>query len=322
MKNLSLLTALTLLMYTGCESLNENEVTLDDPELLALSEGLNADIGLSKSSDDAFKDALSRHGKRGRHRMDPGFLWKVAAEMQDKLTQDEKDRLFAWMDDNAVPYLHSPEKDKHHGPKGDKGGMDFRLLFTVLDADQQETLKGILDSYREQMEAVWGQMKDGSMDEATGKAELEALELAMKTEVESLLTDDQKDQLDAIYAEMKDKMEAEKNAEYDAMVTALNMTSEQEASLIVVNQQHKDAVEALMEAAKNSGADVDRAQLGEKIKALMLERNTNLEALFDDKQLETIKVHMSLAMMFSKHCDGRKDGRWGDSDDKGGSTKR
>ena len=38
MKNLSLLTALTLLMYTGCESLNENEVTLDDPELQALSE--------------------------------------------------------------------------------------------------------------------------------------------------------------------------------------------------------------------------------------------------------------------------------------------
>ena len=144
----------------------------------------------------------------------------------------------------------------------------------------------------------------------------------MKTEVESLLTDDQKDQLDAIYAEMKDKMEAEKNAEYDSMVTALNMTSEQEASLIAVNQQHKDAVEALMEAAKNSGADVDRVQLGEKIKALMLERNANLEALFDDKQLETIKVHMSLAMMFSKHCDGRKDGRWGDKDDKGGSTKR
>jgi hypothetical protein len=58
MKKLSLLTALALLMYTGCESLNENEVTLNDPELLALSEGLNADIGLSKSSDDAFKDAL------------------------------------------------------------------------------------------------------------------------------------------------------------------------------------------------------------------------------------------------------------------------
>ena len=72
----------------------------------------------------------------------------------------------------------------------------------MAHADQQETLKGILDSYREQMEAVWGQMKDGSMDEATGKAELEALELAMKTEVESLLTDDQKDQLDAIYAEI------------------------------------------------------------------------------------------------------------------------
>ena len=322
MKNLSLLTALALLMYTGCENMNENEVTLDDPELQALSEGLNADIGLSKSSDDAFKDALNRHGKRGGHRKDPGFLWKVAAEMQGKLSQEEKDRLFAWMDDHSVPFMHAPEKDDHHGPKGDKGGMDFRLLFTVLDADQQEALKGILDAYRVQMEDVWAQMKDGSMDEGTGKAELEALELAMKTEVESLLTDDQKAQLDAILAEMKDKMEAAKNAEYDAMITALSMTSEQEASLSAINQQHNEAVKALLEAAKKAGKDVDRLELGEKIKTLMMDRNTSLETLFSDQQLEIVKVHMSLVMMFSKHCDGRKDGRWGDSDDKGGSTKR
>ncbi len=322
MKNFSLLTALALLIFTGCESANNNEVNLDDPELQALAEGLNADIGLSKSSDDAFKDALNRHGKRGGHRKDPGFLWKVAAEMQGKLSQEEKDRLFAWMDNHAVPFLHAPEKDAHHGPKWDKGGMDFRLLFAVLDADQQEALKGILDSYRVQMEDVWSKMKDGSMDEATGKAELEALELAMKTEVESLLSDDQKAQLEAMLAEMKDKMEASKNAEYDAMVAALSMTSDQESSLKAINQQHNEAVKALLEAAKNAGKDIDRLELGEKIKALMMDRNTSLEALFTDQQLDIVKVHMSLVMMFSKHCDGRKDGRWGDSDDKGGSTKR
>ena len=294
MKNFSLLTALALLIFTGCESANNNEVNLDDPELQALAEGLNADIGLSKSSDDAFKDALNRHGKRGGHRKDPGFLWKVAAEMQGKLSQEEKDRLFAWMDNHAVPFLHAPEKDAHHGPKGDKGGMDFRLLFTVLDADQQEALKGILDSYRVQMEDVWSKMKDGSMDEATGKAELEALELAMKTEVESLLSDDQKAQLEAMLAEMKDKMEASKNAEYDAMVAALSMTSDQESSLKAINQQHNEAVKALLEAAKNAGKDVDRLELGEKIKALMMDRNTSLEALFTDQQLDIVKVLKTL----------------------------
>ena len=54
--------------------MNNNEVNLDDPELQAFADGLNADIGLSKSSNDALKDALNRHGKDGMHRRDPGFL--------------------------------------------------------------------------------------------------------------------------------------------------------------------------------------------------------------------------------------------------------
>ena len=80
MKKISLLTILGLLVVVGCDNMkNDNDINLDDPELQALAEGLNADIGLSKSSDDAFKDALNRHGKDGKHRRDPGFLWKVAA---------------------------------------------------------------------------------------------------------------------------------------------------------------------------------------------------------------------------------------------------
>ena len=57
---------------------NDNDISLDDPELQALAEGLNADIDY-KSSDNAFKDA-NRHGKDGKHRRDPWFLWKVAAK--------------------------------------------------------------------------------------------------------------------------------------------------------------------------------------------------------------------------------------------------
>ena len=75
MNKLSFLTIFGLLVIVGCENMNSNnEVNLDDPELQALAEGLNADIGLSKSSNDAFKDALNKHGKDGKHRRDPGFL--------------------------------------------------------------------------------------------------------------------------------------------------------------------------------------------------------------------------------------------------------
>ena len=322
MKKLSLLTITGFLFIAGCDTMNnDSDVSLDDPELQALAEGLNADIGLSKSSDDAFKDALNRHGKDGKHRRDPGFLWNVAAEMQESLTQEEKDKMFEWMDANSVAFLHAPERKDHRGPKGDKGGIDIRLMMTVMDTDQQEALKNIMDSYRSQMDAVMRAMKDGTKDEATAKAEIEALELAMKNEIDSLLTDDQKDRIDRLQADMKQKRDDAFQLERDAMVAALEMTTEQEASLAEINQKHEDALKALFEEMKNAGDSADRKGFEDRIKDLNATRNNELELLFSDKQLEVVKVHASLVMMFSKHCDGKKDGRWGDSDGKDDSRK-
>tara|TARA_B100000941_G_scaffold213325_1_gene156729 strand:+ start:2890 stop:3861 length:972 start_codon:yes stop_codon:yes gene_type:complete len=322
MKKLFLLTIIGFMFVVGCDTMNnDGDVNLDDPELQALAEGLNADIGLSKSSDDALKDALNRHGKDGKHRRDPGFLWNVAAEMQESLTQEEKDKMFEWMDANSVAFLHAPERKDHRGPKGDKGGIDIRLMMTVMDTDQQEALKNIMDSYRSQMDAVMRAMKDGTKDEATAKAEIEALELAMKNEIDSLLTDEQKDRIDRLQADMKQKRDDAFQAERDAMVAALEMTTEQEASLAEINQKHEDAVKALFEEMKNAGDSADRKEFEDRIKDLNVTRNNELELLFSDKQLEVVKVHASLVMMFSKHCDGKKDGRWGDSDGKDDSRK-
>ena len=322
MKKLSLLTILGLLVVVGCENMkNDNDISLDDPELQALAEGLNADIGLSKSSDDAFKDALNRHGKDGKHRRDPGFLWKVAAEMQENLTQDEKDKMFSWMDKHAITFLHAPDKKDHRGPKGDKGGVDLRLMMSVLDSDQQEALKAIMDTYRSQMEEVMRAMREGSKDEATAKAEIEALELSMKNEIDSLLTDDQKNKIDSMQSEMKQKIEDLRQAERDAMISALGMTSDQAVQLSAINNKHEEAIKALFEAIKSAGDDVDKSVFEEKMKELSATRNNELERLFNDKQLEAIKVHASLVMMFSKHCDGRKDGGWGDAGGKDSSRK-
>ena len=73
----------------------------------------------------------------------------------------------------------------------------------VLDADQQQALKDIMTSYRSQMEQVMRAMKDGTKDEATVKAEIEALERAMKNEIDSLLTDEQRDKIETMQSEMK-----------------------------------------------------------------------------------------------------------------------
>ena len=318
MKKLSLFLLLVLFATIGCEKLMKEDIFVEDPELQALSDGLDADIGLSKSSINAFNDALNRHGKDGKHRRDPGFLWKVAAELQAELSDDEKQRLFGWMDDQLVPYLYGANMDKRGGdrPGGPhSSGADIKMLYTVLDDAQKETLRTILESYRTQMSAVMNKVKDGTLDRDAAKAELEALETAMDAEIDALLTDDQKAEIDAMLAEMKQKMDAMRQAAHDAMVGALEMSSEQETSLETINKESAEAQKSLMEKAKTE--EMGREDLKEALTQLIADRNSKIEALFNEKQVETIKIYTALSMQYSKHCGQKRDDK-GNRGDGGG----
>ncbi|MBT4150253.1 MAG: hypothetical protein HOE46_07745 [Candidatus Marinimicrobia bacterium] len=315
MKKLLLLITLSLFAMIGCENLSKDDITVIDPELQGLSDGLNDDIGLSKSSINAFNDALNRHGKKGKHRSDPAFLWKVSAEMQSKLSDEEKYKLFGWMDDNSTPYLFAADMGpkSSRGPKDgdkDKKHLDIRMLFTILDEAQEISLKAIMESYKTKMDEVMKKAKDGTLDRDSAKAELEALEVAMHTEIEALLTDEQKQKLEDLHLEMKQKMEEMRQAGHDAMVNALSMTSLQEDGLTSINKETNEAQKALMEKAK--AEEMSRDDMHEALKALFAERNSKIDALFDDTQMEIIKIYTALVMQYSKHCGDRKKDGTGD----------
>ncbi len=314
MNKLSILLTIAIFATIGCDKLMKDETILvDDPELQAFSEGLNTDVGLSKKSINALNDALNRHGKDGKHRRDPAFLWKVSAEMQGKLSNEEKERLFGWMDDNNVPYLYGGGMDAkaRRGPGGDRGGMNLQAVFSILDEAQRESLKSIMDSYKSQMEEVMKKAKDGTIDREAAKAELEALEATMRAEIEALLTDEQRQKLEDMQAGMKQKMEEMRQAAHDAMVSALEMTPDQESGLETINNESAQAQKALMDKAK--AEEMGKEDLHEAIKQLIIDRNSKIEALLSDKQIEIIKIYTALGMQYSKHC-GDKRG------DKGGNT--
>ena len=315
MKKLLLLITLSLFAMIGCENLSKDDITVIDPELQGLSDGLNDDIGLSKSSINAFNDALNRHGKKGKHRSDPAFLWKVSAEMQSKLSDEEKYKLFGWMDDNSTPYLFAADMGpkSSRGPKDgdkDKKHLDIRMLFTLLDEAQEISLKAIMESYKTKMDEVMKKAKDGTLDRDSAKAELEALEVAMHTEIEALLTDEQKQKLEDLHLEMKQKMEEMRQAGHDAMVNALSMTSLQDDGLTSINKETNEAQKALMEKAK--AEEMSRDDMHEALKALFAERNSKIDALFEDTQMEIIKIYTALVMQYSKHCGDRKKDVTGD----------
>jgi hypothetical protein len=113
--------ATLLLIATGCENTMRSESSdFDSAELQQLSSELSYDLGLSKSSTDAMNNSLNRHGKSGKHR-EPGFLWKVSAEMSDQLTDDEKVILFEKMDEKDISIFGGgKKKDGKSGKKGKK----------------------------------------------------------------------------------------------------------------------------------------------------------------------------------------------------------
>ena len=301
MKKLSLFLLVVFFAMIGCEKLNKEDILVEDPDLLALSQGLDSDIGLSKSSLNSLNDALNRHGKNGKHR-EPGFLWKVSAELQTSLSDDEKERLFGWMNDQLVPYLYgtsvADRGDK--GPGDDqRGGADLKMIYSVLDDNQKLALRSISESYRAQMGAVMQKVKAGTLSRDDARVELEALETAM-------------------LAEMKQKMDAMRKAERDAMVGALEMTSDQETSLDAINKESADSQKALMEKAK--AEKMSREDIKKSLQQLIADRNSKIEALFSDKQVEIIKIYTALSMQYSKHCSGKRDGK--DKDGRDGTGKK
>mgnify|MGYP000571783046 FL=1 len=132
----------------------------------------------------------------------------------------------------------------------------------------------------------------------------------MHTEIEALLTDEQKQKLEDLHLEMKQKMEEMRQAGHDAMVNALSMTSLQDDGLTSINKETNEAQKALMEKAK--AEEMSRDDMHEALKALFAERNSKIDALFDDTQMEIIKIYTALVMQYSKHCGDRKKDGTGD----------
>ena len=125
--------------------------------------------------------------------------------MQSDLSDEEKSKIFQWVNSNSVPYRYgrgneSKEGKGHHVKDGD---IHIRLIVSVLNEAQLDSLKNIMDSYRQQMRSVMEQYKNGDIDDDAAKSQLQALDAAMNAEIKNLLTDEQQSEIEAKIAEMK-----------------------------------------------------------------------------------------------------------------------
>ena len=163
--------------------------------------------------------------------------------------------------------------------------------------------------YKDKFKVIRNQVKDGSITKDNAKEQTSALKEAMQAEVDALLTDQQKAQIDQYRADRDAKHKVFRDSSKAVMVSALSMSEDQVLAYDATKQEAKDAASVLFEQSKNG--DIDRESLRASLKLLFSDRNDKLEALFDVKQLDIIKIHKALTMRMKKHrsSKGKKGGR-------------
>ena len=325
MKRNLLITSLfvTLALFTaGCENpfAQNDEVQLDSTELEMFSIDLVNDLNLSDKSARNLRSALGRHGRGGERDREPGFLWKLAAELQQTLTEEEKNNIFARLEEVK-------EKGKDRGKdagkgrgesagkdRGKKDGGALRVIYSVLADDQKPQFDAIMKEFRTGMDAIFSSIKAGEMTREEAKAEIESMEETMKSAIDAMLTDDQKTQLEQMRADRKAEKKAYMEAVHQAKIEALGLTVDQIAAIETARAETKAAMEALK--AQVESEELTKEEAREATKAIFEANKTTMDAIFTATQIELIKIHKYLEMRWRHNKErggknGEKDGRGG-----------
>ena len=207
------------------------------------------------------------------------------------------------MEEKDLPRLGGAKGKK--SKSGKKGKSQSRDLFNMLTDDQKDLYKAMMAAYKEKFKSLRDQVKDGSLSKEDAKVQMKALKDALRAEVDALLTDDQKAQLEQNKADRNAKRQAYRDSSKAVMVEALGMTEDQVSAYDAANQEAKDATSALFEQAKNG--DIDRETLRASLKLVFTAKNEKLTAIFDDQQLDIIKIRKALEMRMKKHRSSKGD---------------
>ncbi|HJM10597.1 MAG TPA: hypothetical protein QGF40_04375, partial [Candidatus Marinimicrobia bacterium] len=270
---------ITLALFTaGCENpfAQNDEIQLDSPELEMFSSDLENDLNLSDKSARNLRSALGRHGRGGERDREPGFLWKLAAELQQTLTEEEKNNIFTKLEEVK-------EKGKDRGKdadkdRGKKDGGALRVIYSVLTDDQKPQFDAIMEEFRSGMDAIFASIKAGEMTREEAKAEIESMEETMKSAIDALLTDDQKAQLEQMRADRNAEKKAYMVSVRQAKIDALGLTDDQITAIEAARAETKAAMEALK--AQVESEDQTKEEAREAAKAIFEANKTAMDAIF------------------------------------------
>ena len=306
-----LLTGFSFFLLMGCENLlqNKDEITIDSQELEFFSRSIEEDISLSRNSTNKLRNGINEFGVKNKldKNREPGFLWYLAADMQSNLNSEEKAEIFMKVENknhkkNKYKQKNNEfERDEKNNNGHNQGEKD---LFEIITENQMIEYNLIVENFMNRMDLIKNRVESGEISREDVESEIEANYSLMNQAIDDLLTDDQKIQL----IEMKAQRAKEKDAFYLAMKEAKNdalgLSNNQIESLKAFQKDFED----LMLNLKNQieVGEVDKETARESIDSLKTNHRKNIELIFNDVQIEIMKIHNFLSYHWKK-CAGKDD---------------
>lgn len=289
-------------LFVGCEnSVRDNTNELNDPELQNLSTDLISNLNLSKNSADNLRKSLKRHFGKGRNH-NPGFLWKVAADLQQTLTDEEKAALFERLEQHDQALFNYQLRGERFIKNSRMAHQrELQFIRSVLTDEQLQSFNDILTSYKKQFTELIDSLKSGSIKQESFRSRITVLREAMMAEIDDLLTEeqravleDQKVQFEANREKWREQHQARQDQIQATMYVALNFSESQITLFEEIQSDVKAAIQDLRDQVKNGQVNIDAFR--DSLKILITEKNSRIEAMLTAKQLEIVKIHLFLEL--------------------------
>ena len=292
------LSALVLTMV-ACDTDVDADGIFATAEVQALYTSVTSEITLSDAREARFASALHEHDHANRS---AGYLWNVADFLSQTLTEEQKQELI-----------------NRTGPL--QGGMSFRGLFgfpgsggyygvggfigasrhfgespadEVLNQTekQQAEIQAIHEAFRAEFKALVASRRNSSLSDEEFLRQIRALNEALRSDVEGVLTAKQLANLEAYRAEHEAEFEAFR-AEVAAVRNAvLGLTATESETFDALLAAQLEAREILIEQFE--AGDLSLAGLDAEIEALQAATAETLQALLTEAQYEVVQLHDAL----------------------------
>ncbi len=314
-----LVIAMTVL--AACDSGTAN-AQLQDDSLNTEVNALTQSLSLSSAASNQVMNAFAKHEGK-----DPGYLWYVAAELQENLTPEQKAKLMERRRGQQGRMGKGRRGGQGRGMRGqgrmgqgrgngqgcagqgcmreprmggEQGafGMGAGPLDELLTQEQKDAITALRGTFRTDMQAL--RAKDNLSAEAL-RAEVKTLRVALRNDIQALLTDEQKAELQAQREEKAAERQARIEADRAVAAEVLGLTAEQHTGLEALRNTHYATRNMVREKIRN-GETIDRD-------AMQAQREAHQSALaniLDERQLEIVQIHRALTAKMGR---GMRDGR-------------